>query len=62
MPTAEPIAIDTMTKASQPKIAVFRCRALQRPARAANVLACMAQLSRGRPEAAMRGPGVRLWG
>src|SRR6185312_11285002 len=35
MPTAPPIAKAATTNASQPKIAVFRCFALQRPIRAA---------------------------
>src|SRR3954466_3111497 len=39
-PTAPPMTNATATKAIQPQIAVLRCCALQRPARAAKVLAC----------------------
>src|SRR3954471_3245405 len=39
-PTAPPMTKATATNAIQPQIAVLRCCALQRPARAANVLAC----------------------
>src|SRR3954454_10539664 len=41
VPTAPPIAIAAITKASQPMIAALRCRALQRPARAARLFGCM---------------------
>src|SRR2546423_8944823 len=41
VPTAPPIAIAAITKASQPMIAALRCWALQRPARAARLLGCI---------------------
>ena len=40
MPTAVPIANDAITNASQPKMAVLRCFALQRPIRAAMFVLC----------------------
>src|SRR5262245_46277050 len=40
IPTALPIANDATTNASQPKIAIFRCLALQRPMRAAMLVLC----------------------
>ncbi len=39
VPTLPPIMKATMTNASHPKMAVLRCAALQRPARAAKFLA-----------------------
>src|SRR5690242_16130566 len=40
VPTAPPRANATTVKASQPKMAVFRCAALQRPIRAARLEWC----------------------
>src|SRR3954452_1651156 len=49
----------TITKAIQPQIAVLRCCALHRPARAAKVLACTRCLLRRLREVGFR-PVVRL--
>src|SRR5687768_17814247 len=40
VPTALPMKTDAITKASQPKTAVFQWPALQRPMRAAKLLLC----------------------
>ena len=53
VPTAPPMTNATMTNASQPKMAVLRCCALQRPARAARFRVCKGGASSGE----LRGKG-----
>ena len=53
-PTLPPIRVARTTNAIQPRMAVFRCVALQRPARAARFLGCKFVVSGGRGRALRR--------
>jgi hypothetical protein len=46
VPTTVPITTAQTTSASHPKVAVLRCAALQRPARAAMFIECFLSLAR----------------
>ena len=50
VPTAPPMARESTTSASHPKIAVLRCVELQRPARAARFLDCISSYLLGRDQ------------
>ena len=71
VPTTPPTTSAAMTNASQPKVAVFQCEALQRPVRAARlrlmgasfrVVCTMSRGSLPRARWTMAAPGVWFWG